>query len=528
MPSDTEQTNPALVIPRGSSLPKFSQFEPRHCIRAVVKRTLEMEALIDELDMKYEEDGKLSDLKFDELFADIETHLVAANYQTQLVSLLQENMRSKYGWRYNFNVGLQRAANKRHTSRALFEYMSSFDQQRTNLNRFQQRVVDKYLLEGRLNGLSLDSDQSDGLDGILQKLQTHRATFRKNVDSTFSDPFKALILDAKLLNALPDGHVSALSSAPPTAPPPMPAGVSKWRARAMMEASVKPSAERSALIAAEYQEFMENCDDRDSRQRMFVMYNNRAFKSQQNTNNSVVIEEIRTHRKIQANTLGFDSYADMSMETKMAGSLDVVKSMINMLHNQNQSQVDSDLAELKGVAAANLDQLDQIELWDIDFYRRMHSRQLRESKTSDGAVARELTDEHLSLYFPIERVLKGLFNFATRVFQVHIEEVPRSSFDSWHSADVRLFRLVSPNGSTGSLYFDPWARSDDKINSPTHKNYTSMSVLLSRSAICDTQPIMCLSLDLPRPLLKDHQINLSFQDVVRLSKGVSLCFVMLC
>lgn len=48
-------------------------------------------------------------------------------------------------------------------------------------------------------------------------------------------------------------------------------------------------------------------------------------------NTSTHIEQLRSLRADQAKLLGFDSFAHMSMQTKMAGSVETVKAMIATL-----------------------------------------------------------------------------------------------------------------------------------------------------------------------------------------------------
>lgn len=466
MPSDTEATNPALVLPRGSELPRYDQFDSRLCLRAFVKRALEFETAVDEIDLQHEED-KTQQRSFDELYGEIEKHLVPLNYLSSVNRHLQTTCASRFSFPKSCELSARRARLKRFTSRAINDFMLAYNSDRNNLNRFARTVVDKYLLEGRLNGLSLADDQLQTLQLLKRNLIEHRATFRNNVLKTTPLAQQA-IMDAKLLGA----------DAP---------GV------------------RSPDHDTNYHNFMSHCPARDLREEVFCAHHGRAFKQDKRTNNAVVIEEIRSARRHQAQVLGYETYADLSMETKMAASVDTVKSMLNTLNAANKEQLERDLDELKDFAG---DKVQKVELWDTDYLRRQYCSQHFRQALSDDT----------RMYFPLDRVLNGLFGLAERVFQIHVEEVPLGSWSAWHE-EVRLFRVVSPNGSVGSFFFDGWARSDDKIAAA--QNYSRVELLLNRSAICETRPIASWVLDLPRPLLANQQINLTFADVLRLAKGVS-------
>lgn len=51
----------------------------------------------------------------------------------------------------------------------------------TNLNESQRRVVHKYLLEARLNGIELSTDNSNNFTTKLKKLENEKDTFRRKV-----------------------------------------------------------------------------------------------------------------------------------------------------------------------------------------------------------------------------------------------------------------------------------------------------------------------------------------------------------
>ncbi len=59
-------------------------------------------------------------------------------------------------------------------------------------------------------------------------------------------------------------------------------------------------------------------------------FNNRAAidQDEQNLSNHVIIKDIRQARRDIAQLLGFENFAQMSMETKMAGSVENVLNMI--------------------------------------------------------------------------------------------------------------------------------------------------------------------------------------------------------
>ena len=99
----------------------------------------------------------------------------------------------------------------------------------------------------------------------------------------------------------------------------------------------------------------------------------------------------------------------------------------------------SEFAELETFAGRRL------EAWDVGFYAE--------------ALQRErfrISQEELRPYFPLPKVLDGLFDVAERLFAVRISELRDAP--SWHP-DVRSFAISSAAGAPlGSFYLDAYAR----------------------------------------------------------------------
>ena len=82
-------------------------------------------------------------------------------------------------------------------------------------------------------------------------------------------------------------------------------------------------------------------------------------------------------RKQKANVLGFDNYAQYSMMTKMAGTIDNVQSMIATLHHHAIPAQKEELAQLQTFAESRGFEYD-LQQWDIEFYRRREAKSLFE------------------------------------------------------------------------------------------------------------------------------------------------------
>jgi oligopeptidase A len=155
--------------------------------------------------------------------------------------------------------------------------------------------------------------------------------------------------------------------------------------------------------------------------------------------NSAVMEQILRRRHEAAQLLDFPNYAQYALATRMASSVEEVLGFLNELTAAARGAAQSEFAELQTFAGRPL------AAWDVGFY----AERLQRERFS-------VSQEELRPYFPLPRVLGGLFEVAERLFGVRIRE--RSGVPVWH-ADVRFFDIRSATGEAiGSFYLDAYAR----------------------------------------------------------------------
>ncbi|HLA32159.1 MAG TPA: M3 family metallopeptidase [Pseudomonas sp.] len=162
--------------------------------------------------------------------------------------------------------------------------------------------------------------------------------------------------------------------------------------------------------------------------------------------NGPVMEQILDLRQELARLLGFAHYGELSLASKMAESTEQVLSFLRDLAVHGKPFAAQDLAELKAFAAEQ--GCADLQSWDLGYY----SEKLREQRYS-------ISQEILRPYFPIDRVLSGLFAIVEQLYGIQIEEL--SGFDSWHP-DVRLFQISEQGAPVGRFFFDLYARANKR------------------------------------------------------------------
>jgi oligopeptidase A len=155
--------------------------------------------------------------------------------------------------------------------------------------------------------------------------------------------------------------------------------------------------------------------------------------------NSDVMEQILRRRHEAAQLLDFPNYAQYALATRMAHSVPEVLAFLHELAAASRSAARAEFAELEAFAGRPL------AAWDVGFY----AERLQRERFS-------VSQEELRPYFPLPRVLTGLFEVAERLFAVHIRE--RAGAPVWHP-DVRFFDITNATGqAVGSFYLDAYAR----------------------------------------------------------------------
>ena len=293
------------------------------------------------------------------------------------------------------------------------------------LCKAQKKVIDNALRDFELSGIGLPDDKQKRYGEIVAKLSELSSQYSNNVlDATMG--WTKLITDEKQLSGMPE---SALAAA---------------------KEQAKSKGQEGWLITLDipsYQPVMTYCDNRELRFELYQAYNTRASDQGPNAgkwDNTQIIEQILTLRDELAKLLGFDTYADKSLATKMAQSVHQVTEFLTDLANKAKPQGEKELAELKRYAYEFFGASD-IKPWDIAYYSEKQKQYLY-----------TINNEELRPYFPEQRVINGLFEVVHRIFGITAKE--RQGVEVWHP-DVKFYDLYNTSGELkGSFYLDLYAR----------------------------------------------------------------------
>lgn len=296
-----------------------------------------------------------------------------------------------------------------------------------------RRVVDRRLRDAELAGITLQGAERERFNAIAERLSQLGTTFSNHVlDATRA--FGLDLHDAAQVAGLPESALTLLAenfrrAHPETQPTPTDG---PWRA---------------TLDGPSFLAVLEYAANRSLRETVYRAYVRRAADGE--LDNHPVIDEILALRHEMARLLGRPHWADVSLASKMA-DLDGVRSLLERLREVALPVGRAELDELRAWAREH-EGLDAIEPWDVALLRR----RVRESRFG-------FTQEELRPYFPLHRVLEGLFALIETLFGARIEAADGEA-PVWHP-DVRYFRVfdVASGEALASFYLDPYARPADK------------------------------------------------------------------
>ncbi|BDM62805.1 oligopeptidase A [Shewanella sp. NFH-SH190041] len=414
-------TNPLL---RSNELPVFSEIKPEHIQEAVELAIQRCRDKIEQVTIRqqgYTWDNLVEPLdETDDALNQIWSPVSHMNSVLSTDEWRQAHdaclpLLSDYGTWVGQHQGLYQAYKELHESAEF-----------ATLTKPQQTYIENSLRDFELSGIGLEDEQKVRYGEIAKRLSELTSTFSNQLlDATHA--WSKLITDEAELAGLPDSAKAA--------------------AKAMAEAK-EQQGWLFTLDFPSYLPVMTYSENRSLREEMYRAYVTRASDQGPNAgefDNSAVMEEIMALRHELANLLGFASYADKSLATKMAESPEQVMAFLNELALRSKKQGETELAELQAFAKQEYG-VAELAPWDMGYY----GEQLQQHKY-------EISQEDLRPYFPEDRVLHGLFYTVSRLFGLKIEE--QKDFDRWHK-DVRFFHIYDADGEhRGSFYLDLYARS---------------------------------------------------------------------
>ncbi len=414
------QDNPLL---KSSGLPLFSEVKPEHLLPAVKASIERCRSVIERVCKDHKDDAT-----WDNAIAPIEEADDAFSKVWGVASHLN-GVQNTPEYRKAYDECLPEVSEYSSWAgqyKPLYDLMKSIQKSDafSLLTRAQQRSIKNTIRDFVLSGVDLPADRQQRYAEICTELSQLETAYANNVlDATHN--YVLHITDEDDLKGLP-------------------AGV---RSLARSEAKRRElEGWAFTLDFPSYRPFITYSEKRELREKIYKAYQTRASEYGENPDkwdNAPLMEKILKLRHELALLLGYRSYADYSLVTKMAQSPEQVLDFLYDLADKSLSQGRKEMESLREFAKAQGQ--NSLEPWDVSFY----SEKLRQARYAYDTEATRR-------YFPVSKVIAGLFECTTRLYKVTFR--PHLGVDVWND-EVRFYDVYDEFGSCiGSFFMDLYAR----------------------------------------------------------------------
>lgn len=279
----------------------------------------------------------------------------------------------------------------------------------------EKKLLDEYLTDFKRLGLHLSKEKQKELKDLQKKLSAIESSFSQAINE-YED---FIIVGRSELTGLDEKFISGL----------------------------KKTADGKLQVSLQYPEYlpvMEFCSNEKVRKELLVKKYNVAAKE-----NTARLNEMIEIRDEIAKILGYSSFSDYVIEDRMAKSPKRVNDFLQSFEKRLKQKAEKELTALRDLKRSETkNPKAELDIWDFNYYSALYKKKNFEVDLN------ELKD-----FFPLEKVLQGMFQVMGKLFSLRFEEQTKG-FPTWHK-DVRLFVAKDAKSGTdfGAFYLDLFPRS---------------------------------------------------------------------
>ncbi len=292
-----------------------------------------------------------------------------------------------------------------------------YDQKdKLKLNNEQLVLLDKIYKGFVRNGANLNEQQKEKYRELTQKLGMLGLKYGEN-NLKETNNYQLVITDKAQLAGLPE---SAIEGAAHTA---QEKGIEGWI---------------FTLHAPSYVPFLKYADNRELREQLYMAYNTKCTLDNEYNNLGIVKDIVNTELEI-VQLLGYNTYAEYTLENRMAKNSDSVYKLLNNLLEAYTPTALQELAEVQEMARQTEGQDFVVMPWDWGYF----SNKLKNQKFN-------FDEELLRPYFELSNVKNGVFGLATKLYGITFEE--NTAIPVYHE-DVKAYDVFDKDGSFLSVLY---------------------------------------------------------------------------
>lgn len=343
------------------------------------------------------------------------------------------------------------------------------------LSPAQQTKLNHDLRDFVLSGAELPPEQQAELAQLQTEGAQLGAKFAQNIQDA-TDAFGIYFDDAAPLAGIPEDSIAMLAAA---------------------AQSEGKTGYKIGLQIPHYLAVIQYADNRELREQIYRAYVTRASELSDDGkfDNTANIDRTLENALKTAKLLGFKNYAELSLATKMADTPEQVLNFLHDLARRAKPFAEKDFAEIKAFARENLN-IEDPQSWDLSYA----AEKLRQAKYA-------FSEAEVKKYFPISKVLAGLFAQIKKLYGIELAE---KTVSVWHK-DVRYFELKQDGQTIGGVYMDLYAR-EGKRGGAWMDGYKSRRRFADGTLQLPTAYLVCNF----TPPVGDKEARLSHDEIITL------------
>ena len=293
------------------------------------------------------------------------------------------------------------------------------------LNQAQQKIINNEVRDFKLGGAELAPKDKVRFKAISEELSKLASKFEENVLDTTNE-FALFVADRAELAGIPDDVLETALEA----------------AKADSKAGYKFTLHFPSYLPA-----LQYANNRNLREKLYRAYATRASEfGKLEFDNTPIITQLLKLKLEEAQMLGFNNFAELSLATKMADTPAQVIEFLENLAKKAKPYAQQDKLELE--AYAKQLGITDMQAWDVSYV----SEKLREDKYA-------FSDLEVKQYFPEAKVMAGLFKVIETIFGVFVQ---KTNSPTWHK-NAHFYSITQPNGELiGQFYLDLYARNNKR------------------------------------------------------------------
>ena len=192
---------------------------------------------------------------------------------------------------------------------------------------------------------------------------------------------------------------------------------------------------------------LQYCENRELRQRVYEAYYNRG-NCDNGYDNKEICRRLVTLRLEKARLMGYNSYAEMALADRMAGTPEAVYDLLMQVWTPAVAKANAELDDIR--AEIRKDGYDfEPEGWDYMYY-------LDRAKRAKYAV----DEEEISNYLEIENVIQGIFYVANKLYGITFKEITADV--PAYEPTAKAYEVIDRDGSTLAIFYGDYFPRESK------------------------------------------------------------------